>query len=104
MREGKMNEIVLGVGACIFLIFFLFTGIEIAFGILMVGFVGYALLDGFDAAYCLMVQDFFDVLSLKKSRNSTAQSTVRKHGTMNTPLQLVTACWMPSGETTVFVK
>ncbi len=58
-----MNEMALGVGACIFLIFFLLTGIEIAFGILMVGFVGYALLDGFDAAYSLVVQDFFDVLS-----------------------------------------
>jgi len=58
-----MNEIVLGVGACIFLIFFLLTGVEIAFGILLVGFVGYALLDGFDAAYSLMAQDFFDVLS-----------------------------------------
>ena len=63
MTEGLMNELVLGVGACIFLIFFLFTGIEIAFGILMVGLVGYALLYDFDAAYNLMVQDFFDVLS-----------------------------------------
>jgi C4-dicarboxylate transporter, DctM subunit len=58
-----MNEVVLGVGACVFLIFFLLTGVEIAFGILIVGFVGYALLDGFDAAYSLMTQDFFDVLS-----------------------------------------
>jgi TRAP-type mannitol/chloroaromatic compound transport system permease large subunit len=58
-----MNELVLGVGACIFLIFFLLTGIEIAFGIVMVGLVGYALLYGFDAAFNLMVQDFFDVLS-----------------------------------------
>ncbi|MBI5248034.1 MAG: TRAP transporter large permease, partial [Desulfomonile tiedjei] len=58
-----MNELVLGVGACIFLLFFLLTGIEIAFGIVMVGLVGYALLYDFDAAYNLMVQDFFDVLS-----------------------------------------
>jgi C4-dicarboxylate transporter, DctM subunit len=58
-----MNELALGVGACIFLMFFLLTGIEIAFGIVMVGLVGYALLYGFDAAYNLMVQDFFDVLS-----------------------------------------
>jgi len=58
-----MNEWVLGVGACIFLLFFLLTGIEIAFGIVMVGLVGYAMLYGFDAAYSLMVQDFFDVLS-----------------------------------------
>lgn len=58
-----MDELVLGVGACIFLIFFLLTGIEIAFGILMVGLVGYWILYGFDAAYNLMVQDFFDVFS-----------------------------------------
>ncbi len=58
-----MDELVLGVGACVFLIFFLLTGIEIAFGILMVGLVGYWLLYGFDAAYNLMVQDFFDVFS-----------------------------------------
>jgi len=58
-----MNELALGVGACIFLMFFLLTGVEIAFAILMVGLVGYALLSGFDAAYSLMVQDFFDVLS-----------------------------------------
>ncbi len=58
-----MNEIVLGIGACAFLILFFFSGIEIAFGIAMVGIAGYALLSGFDAAYSLMVQDFFDVLS-----------------------------------------
>lgn len=58
-----MNELVLGIGACIFLLVFLLTGIEIAFGIVMVGLVGYALLYGFDAAYSLMTQDFFDVLS-----------------------------------------
>ncbi|MFH0821570.1 MAG: C4-dicarboxylate ABC transporter permease, partial [Pseudomonadota bacterium] len=58
-----MNELTLGVGACIFLLFFLLTGIEIAFAIVMVGLVGYASLYGFDAAYSLMVQDFFDVFS-----------------------------------------
>jgi tripartite ATP-independent transporter DctM subunit len=58
-----MNEIVLGVGACAFLVIFFFSGIEIAFGIAMVGIAGFAILSGFDAAYSLMVQDFFDVLS-----------------------------------------
>ncbi len=58
-----MNEFVLGIGACIFLIFFFFTGVEIAFGIAMIGIAGYTLLSGFDAAFSLMVQDFFDVLS-----------------------------------------
>ncbi len=58
-----MNEFVLGIGACVFLIFFFFTGVEIAFGIAMIGIAGYTLLSGFDAAFSLMVQDFFDVLS-----------------------------------------
>jgi C4-dicarboxylate transporter, DctM subunit len=58
-----MNEFVLGIGACIFLILFFLTGIEIAFGIVMVGIAGFTLLSGFDAAYSLMAQDFFDTLS-----------------------------------------
>jgi C4-dicarboxylate transporter, DctM subunit len=58
-----MNEFVLGIGACIFLLFFFLTGIEIAFGIAMVGLVGYAVLSGFDAAFNLLTQDFFDTLS-----------------------------------------
>ncbi|MBI5602526.1 MAG: TRAP transporter large permease [Deltaproteobacteria bacterium] len=58
-----MNEYVLGLSACLFLIFFFLTGVEIAFGIAMVGICGFAILSGFDAAYSLMAQDFFDVLS-----------------------------------------
>jgi tripartite ATP-independent transporter DctM subunit len=45
------------------LILLFFTGIEIAFGIAVIGLIGFALTSGFDAAYSLMVQDFFDTLS-----------------------------------------
>ncbi len=58
-----MNEFVLGIAACVFLIVFFLTGIEIAFGIAITGLVGFALLSGFDAAYSLFAQDFFDTLS-----------------------------------------
>jgi C4-dicarboxylate transporter DctM subunit len=58
-----MNEYVLGIGACIFLLFFLLTGVEIAFGIALVGLAGYIVMSGFDSAFNLMVQDLFDTLS-----------------------------------------
>ena len=58
-----MNEFALGIGSLVFLIFFFFSGIEIAFGIAIVGIVGFTIISGFDSAYALMAQDFFDVLS-----------------------------------------
>ncbi|OPY67442.1 MAG: Sialic acid TRAP transporter permease protein SiaT [Syntrophorhabdaceae bacterium PtaU1.Bin034] len=58
-----MNEYVLGVGACIFLMLFFVTGIEIAFGIVVVGILGYIITNGPDTAFNLMAQDFFDTLS-----------------------------------------
>jgi C4-dicarboxylate transporter, DctM subunit len=58
-----MNEFTLGILACIFLLFFFLTGIEIAFGIAITGFVGYALLSGFEPAFNLVAQDLFDTLS-----------------------------------------
>ncbi len=58
-----MNEYVLGISACIFLMLFFTTGIEIAFGIAVVGVLGYWITSGFNTAYNLMVQDFFDTLS-----------------------------------------
>ncbi len=57
-----MNEFTLGILACIFLLFFFLTGIEIAFGIAITGFVGYALLSGFQPAFNLVAQDLFDTL------------------------------------------
>jgi C4-dicarboxylate transporter, DctM subunit len=58
-----MNEYVLGISACVFLMLFFTTGIEIAFGIAVVGILGYTITSGFNTAYNLMVQDFFDTLS-----------------------------------------
>jgi tripartite ATP-independent transporter DctM subunit len=57
-----MNEYVLGVGSCIVLILFLFTGIEIAFGIVLVGVAGLILTSGFNVAFYMVCQDFYDTL------------------------------------------
>jgi C4-dicarboxylate transporter, DctM subunit len=62
-EETIMNEYILGVGACIILLFFLLTGVEIAFGIGIIGLVGYIIVSGFNAAFNLMTQDLFDTLS-----------------------------------------
>jgi C4-dicarboxylate transporter, DctM subunit len=58
-----VSEITLGVAACIFVLFFFLSGIEIAFGIAITGMIGYGLLSGFDAAFNLFTQDFFDTFS-----------------------------------------
>ncbi len=60
-EKGKaMNEFVLGVLACIFVLVFLLTGIELAFAIGITGFVGFAWLSGFDSAGSIVAQDIFD--------------------------------------------
>lgn len=58
-----MNEFTLGIVACIFLLCFFLTGIEIAFGIAITGILGYTIAVSFDAAFNLVAQDFFDTLS-----------------------------------------
>jgi tripartite ATP-independent transporter DctM subunit len=55
-----MNEFALGVLACIFVLVFLLTGIELAFAIGITGFVGFAWLSGFDSAGSIIAQDIFD--------------------------------------------
>jgi C4-dicarboxylate transporter DctM subunit len=59
---GAMNEYVLGVVALIFLMFFLMTGVEIAFGIALVGIAGLMITSGFDVAFNMACQDFYDTL------------------------------------------
>jgi tripartite ATP-independent transporter DctM subunit len=59
-----MNEMTLGIIACIFVLLFFLTGIEIAFGIALTGLAGYAILSGFDAAYNVFVQDLFDTFGM----------------------------------------
>jgi C4-dicarboxylate transporter, DctM subunit len=55
-----MNEFALGILACIFVLVFLLTGIELAFAIGITGFVGFAWLSGFDSAGSIIAQDIFD--------------------------------------------
>jgi tripartite ATP-independent transporter DctM subunit len=57
-----MNEYVLGVSACIVLILFLLTGVEIAFGIALVGITGLIITSGLDVAFNMACQDFYDTL------------------------------------------
>ncbi len=57
-----MNEYVLGISACVVLILFLMTGIEIAFGIVLVGVAGLIVTSGFSVAFNTVVQDFYDTL------------------------------------------
>lgn len=57
-----MSEYVLGIGACVVLILFLLTGVEIAFGIALVGVVGLIMTSGIDVAFNMVTQDFFDTL------------------------------------------
>ena len=58
-----MNDYVLGVSACIFLIIFFATGVEISFGIGIVGAVGLIIVSGFEVARGICAQDFLDNLS-----------------------------------------
>jgi hypothetical protein len=57
-----MSEYALGIGACVVLIFFLMTGVEIAFGIALVGIAGLMITSGFDVAFNMACQDFYDTL------------------------------------------
>lgn len=58
-----MNEYVLGIGACVLLIPFFLMGIEIAFGIAIMGAIGLIAISGFYPATSILAQDFFDTLS-----------------------------------------
>lgn len=58
-----MNEVIVGiVGLTIVLLLFL-TGIELAFAMILMGFLGFGYLISFDAALNLLAKDVFDVLN-----------------------------------------
>lgn len=58
-----MNEITVGIlGLCILLLLFS-TGIELGFAMALVGFSGFAYLNGFQAAMNLLGRDFFEVIT-----------------------------------------
>jgi C4-dicarboxylate transporter DctM subunit len=57
-----MNEVIVGIiGLTVVLILFL-TGIELAFAMILIGFLGFGYLISFNAALNLLAKDFFDVL------------------------------------------
>ena len=58
-----MNEVVVGIiGLTVVLILFL-TGIELAFAMIVIGFLGFGYLISWGAAFNLLAKDFFDVLN-----------------------------------------
>ena len=58
-----MNEVIVGIiGLCIVLLLFL-TGIELAFAMILMGFLGFGYLISFNAALNLLAKDVFDVLN-----------------------------------------
>ncbi|HME45270.1 MAG TPA: TRAP transporter large permease [Syntrophorhabdales bacterium] len=58
-----MSEVVTGVTALFILILVFLTGIELAFAMAAIGFIGFAYLVGFAPACNLLVKDFFDTFT-----------------------------------------
>ena len=58
-----MNEITVGIVGLAVLLLIFSTGIELGFGMALVGFVGFAYLNGFSAAMNLISRDVFDVIT-----------------------------------------
>jgi C4-dicarboxylate transporter, DctM subunit len=58
-----MNEVLIGcIGLCLLLALFM-TGIELAFAMTFIGFIGFAILRSFAAAVDLLAKDFFDTFA-----------------------------------------
>ena len=58
-----MSEVTIGILACFIMLLLFMTGLELAFGMAIVGFVGFAYLVSFSAASNLLVKDFFDTFT-----------------------------------------
>lgn len=58
-----MNDITFGIFATLFLLFFFLSGIEVAFAIGIVGFIGYAHLVSLSSAVNLLAKDIFDTFT-----------------------------------------
>ncbi len=58
-----MNEITVGIIGLVVLLLLFSTGIELGFGMALVGFVGFAYLNGFSSAMNLISRDVFDVIT-----------------------------------------
>lgn len=58
-----MNEITVGIVILFFMLGLFLTGIELAYGMALMGFIGYAMLVSFAAAMNLLAKDIFDTFS-----------------------------------------
>jgi len=58
-----MNEINVGIVGLLALLLFFASGIELGFGMALIGFVGFIYLNGFDAAVQLVARDTYEVLT-----------------------------------------
>src|SRR5512139_1379033 len=58
-----MNEIIVGLIGLLVLLLLFSTGIELGFAMALVGFTGFAYLNGFHSAVNLLSRDFFDVIT-----------------------------------------
>lgn len=58
-----MNEITVGIIALIALLLLFSTGIELGFGMALIGFIGFAYLNGLNAAMQLVSRDLYDVIT-----------------------------------------
>ena len=58
-----MSEVIVGLIALVVLLLLFSTGIELGFAMALVGFVGFAYLNGFHAAINLLSRDVFDVIT-----------------------------------------
>jgi len=58
-----MNDVAMGITGILILLVLFLTGIELAFAMALIGFVGYACLTTFSAACNLVAKDFFDTFT-----------------------------------------
>ena len=58
-----MSEITVGILGLVILLFLFSTGIELGFAMALIGFAGFAYLNGFEAAMNLLGRDVFDVIT-----------------------------------------
>ncbi len=58
-----MNEIIVGIAGIFVLLLLFATGIELGFAMGLVGFLGFAYLNGFQPAINLLARDFYDVIT-----------------------------------------
>ncbi len=58
-----MNEVTIGIIGLVIALFMFLTGIELAFAMLVVGFVGFGYLISWDAAFNLLAKDIYNVFS-----------------------------------------